>query len=134
MKIHFKKNGDFFVFYKNNKLIFCNGKKTLKASNSKHASFLKKELENQPDKDPYSILNLSFFASNLDVGEKKELVNLIVKELRADLILYRYFEDLKLIKILSKNYDPFIKKFNQIFLCNLQLITKLFRLLISFLH
>ena len=125
MKIHFKKNGDFFVFYKNNKLIFCNGKKTLKASNSKHASFLKKELENQPDKDPYSILNLSFFASNLDVGEKKELVNLIVKELRADLILYRYFEDLKLIKILSKNYDPFIKKFNQIFLCNLQLITKL---------
>tara|TARA_B100000287_G_scaffold382923_1_gene388384 strand:+ start:4854 stop:5522 length:669 start_codon:yes stop_codon:yes gene_type:complete len=126
MKVTLKKNGEFFVFYKNNELISCLKKKPLKASNSKHASFLKKELENKFDNDPYSVLNLSFFASNLDDVEKKEIANLIVKELRADLILYRYFEDLKLIKILSKNYDPYIKKFNQVFVCNLQLITKLF--------
>ena len=125
MKINFKKNGDFYVFYKNNKIIFCHEKKTLKASNLKHAGFLKSELENKTDNDPYSILNLSFFASNLGVVEKKEIANLIVKELGSDLILYRYFEDLKLIKILKKNYDPFIKEFNQIFFCNLQLITKL---------
>ena len=128
MNIVFKKKEDHFIFLKNGTLIQGSKKKPLTALNIEHAKSIIKELKKEISKDPYSILNLSLFSSNLDSNARNEINVNILDNLDNDIILYRYFDDENLIKIMNKNYSNFITGFNKTFKIKLWLVNKLFEI------
>ena len=74
MNIVFKKKEDHFIFLKNGTLIQGSKKKPLTALNIEHAKSIIKELKKEISKDPYSILNLSLFSSNLASNARNEII------------------------------------------------------------
>ena len=113
MKIFFKNSNDHFTFYKNDSLIKVSENNPLKALNSKHAELIIKDLKKKEIKtDPFSVLGLSIFASSLDKKQVKKIIFELLKNLDFDLLLYRFFDDEKLVKLMNKKYDPFVNTFN----------------------
>ena len=55
------------------------------------------------------------FASSLDKKQVNEIIGIILKDLDFDLLLFRFFDDKKLLKLMNQKYDPFIKNFNKKF-------------------
>ncbi len=116
MKFSYKSNDDFFIFYKNESLIKVSDNNPLIAINLKHAELILKDLRKKEVKpDQFSILGLTMFASSLDKKLINEIVLKLLKNLDFDLLLYRYFDDQTLLKLMNKKYDPFINKFNESF-------------------
>ena len=128
MNIVFKKKEDHFIFLKNGTLIQGSKKKPLTALNIEHAKSIIKELKKEISKDPYSILNLSLFSSNLDSNARNEIIVNILDNLDNDIILYRFFDDENLIKLMNKNYSNLITDFNKTFKIKLWLVKKLFEI------
>ena len=128
MNIVFKKKEDHFIFFKNGTLIQGSKKKPLTALNIEHAKSIIKELKKEISKDPYSILNLSLFSSNLDSNARNEIIVNILDNLDNDIILYRFFDDENLIKLMNKNYSNLITDFNKTFKIKLWLVKKLFEI------
>ena len=123
MKFSYRSNGDFFTFYRNDSLIKVSENNPLIATNSKHAELILKDLRKKEVKpDQFSILGLSMFASSLDKKLINEIVLKLLKSLDFDLLLYRYFDDQTLLKLMNKKYDPFINKFNESFNMKLKVI------------
>ena len=123
MKFSYKSNDDFFTFYKNDSLIKVSENTPLKAVNSKHAELILKDLRKKEVKpDQFSILGLSMFASSLDKKLINEIIYKLLKSLDFDLLLYRYFDDETLLKLMNKKYNPFINKFNESFNMKLKVI------------
>ena len=116
MNYSFKRCEDYFKFYKNDSLIKVSDKNPLLAINFQHAELILKDLKKKEVKtDPFSVLGLSLFASGLDRKQVDEIIDILLKDLDFDPLLFRFFDDKKLLKIMNKKYDPFIKNFNQIF-------------------
>jgi len=116
MKFSFKSCEDYFKFYKNDSLIKVSDNNPLLAINFQHAELILKDLKNKEVKtDPFSVLGLSVFASSLDKKQVNEIIGIILKDLDFDLLLFRLFDDKKLLKTMNKKYDPFIKNFNEKF-------------------
>ena len=110
MKFSYKSNGDFFTFYKNDSLIKVSENNLLIAINSKHAVLILKDLRKKEVKpDQFSILGLSMFASSLNKKLINEIVLKLLKSLDFDLLLYRYFDDETLVKLMNQKYAPFIR-------------------------
>ena len=128
MNIVFKKKEDHFIFLKNGTLIQGSKKKPLTALNIEHAKSIIKELKKEISKDPYSILNVSLFSSNLDSNARNEIIVNILDNLDNDIILYRFFDDENLIKLMNKNYSNLITDFNKTFKIKLWLVKKLFEI------
>ena len=123
MKFSYKSNGDFFTFYKNDSLIKVSENNLLIAINSNHAELILKDLRKKEVKpDQFSILGLSMFASSLDNKLIDEIVLKLLKSLDFDLLLYRYFDDEKLLKLMNIKYNPFINNFNESFNIKLKVI------------
>jgi chaperone required for assembly of F1-ATPase len=123
MKFSYKRNDDFFTFYKNDCLIKVSNNNPLIAINLKHAELILKDLRKKEVKlDQFSILGLSMFASSLDKKLINEIILKLLKNLDFDLLLYRYFDDQTLLKLMNKKYDPFINKFNESFNMKLKVI------------
>ena len=123
MKFSYKSNGDFFTFYKNDSLIKVSENNLLIAINSKHAELILKDLRKKEVKpDQFSILGLSMFASSLDKKLINEIVLKLLKSLDFDLLLYRYFDDETLVKLMNQKYAPFINTFNKSFNIKLKVI------------
>ena len=113
MNYSFKSCEDYFKFYKNDSLIKVSDKNPLMAINSQHAELILKDLKKKEVKtDPFSVLGLSVFASSLDKKQVNEIISIILKDLDFDLLLFRFFDDKKLLKLMNQKYDPFIKNFN----------------------
>ena len=128
MNFSYKNGDDFFIFFKNNSLIKVSENHPLLALNKKHAELILKDLGKKEIKpDQYSVLGLSMFASSLDKKQINEIIFKLLKNLDFDLLLYRYFDDEKLIKLMNQEYDPFINKFNESFKIKLKKIKGLIK-------
>ena len=123
MNFSYKSSDDFFTFYKNNSLIKVSENYPLLALGKKHAELILKDLKKKKIKpDQFSVLGLSMFASSLDKEQINEIIVKLLKNLDFDLLLYRYFDDEKLVKSMNKKYDPFINEFNKLFNIKLKII------------
>ena len=127
--VFFLKNcGDHFTFYKNDSLIKVSENSPLLAFNLKHAKLILKDLKRSKVKtDPFSVLGLSIFACSLDKKQSEEIILILLKDLEYDLLLFRFFDDKKLLKLMNKKYDPFINTFNEIFNIKLAIIDDLIK-------
>lgn len=122
MNFSFKSYGDYFSFYRKGSLIKASENKPLLAANTKHAELILEGLEKKEiNKDPFSILGLSLFASSLDKSQVLEIIVALLKNLDFDLLLFRFFDDKNLLKLINKKYDPFVTIFNKTF--NIKLST-----------
>ena len=65
------------------------------------------------------------FASSLDKKQVNEIILKLLKDLDFDLLLFRFFDDKKLLKLMNQKYDPFINNFNNKFNIKLTLIEDL---------
>ena len=134
MNFSYKSSNEFFTFYKNNSLIKVSENNPLLALSSKHAELIIKDLRKKEIKpDQFSVLGLSMFASSIDKKQISEIMFKLLKNLDFDLLLYRYFEDEKLVKLMNQKYDPFINKFNELFNIKLKIIKDLIKNTNSFL-
>ena len=123
MNFSYKSSDEFFTFYKNNSLIKVSENYPLLALSKKHAELILKDLKKKKIKpDQFSVLGLSMFASSLDKEQINEIILKLLKNLDFDLLLYRYFDDEKLVKLMNQKYDPFINEFNELFNIKLKII------------
>ena len=123
MNFSFKSSENYFLFYKNESLIKVSENNPLLAINLKHAELILKDLKKKEVKtDPFSVLGLSVFASSLDKKQVNEIIAVLLKDLDFDLLLFRFFDDEKLLKLMNQKYDPFINNFNKIFKMKLTII------------
>ena len=76
----------------------------------------------QTKKSPYSILSLSFFSSDLDLGDRKDIILKISKFLESDTILFRNFDDTELLNIMDMRYKDYISQFVKKFNINLKIL------------
>ena len=67
------------------------------------------------------------FASSLDKKKVNEIIIILLKNLDFDLLLYRFFEDEELVKLMNQKYDPFVSSFNEIFDIKLYVIKNLIK-------
>ena len=51
------------------------------------------------------------FASSLDKKQVNEIVGIMLKDLDFDPLLFRFFDDKKLLKLMNQKYDPFCQEF-----------------------
>ncbi len=126
MKFSFKSRDDYFIFFKNDSLIKVSQNNPLLAVNSKHAEQILKDLKKKEvQTDPLSVLGLSMFACSLDKKKVNEIITILLKDLDFDLLLFRYFDDKELLKLMNQKYNPFINTFNQIFNTKLTIVENL---------
>ena len=126
MKFSFKSCDDYFIFFKNDSLIKVSQNNPLLAVNSKHAELILKDLKKKEVKtDPLSVLGLSMFACSLDKKQVNEIITILLKDLDFDLLLFRYFDDKELLKLMNQKYNPFINTFNNIFNTKLTIVENL---------
>ena len=110
-----------FFFYKGNDQVFLNSSKPLYVLKKKHANFVLKEMIKKPNKNQFSVLNLTRFSAALSFEDKKKITGLIIDVLRNDLVLFRCFDDNDLLRLLSKKLDKYIKLFSKEFKLRLSL-------------
>ena len=67
-------------------------------------------------------LNLTFFSCALDIDDKNKIINLLLDNLKNDLILFRFFEDKNLQTLICKKLDVYVDEFSKIFKTNLKFI------------
>ena len=115
----------------NNKYRFLKDNQNLKTENGnilfvkrkKHAELIIKEfLQRSKFKDPNTLLNLTLFSCNLSKDEIEQIKKKIIELLNFDLLLFRSFDEIELVKIMEKEFDPFICKFEDLFDCKFEKI------------
>ena len=115
----------------NNKYRFKKDNKNLKTENGnilfvkkkKHAELIIQEfLQRAKSKDPNSLLNLTLFSCNLSKDEVQQIKKKIIELLNFDLLLFRSFDETELVKIMEKEFDPFICEFENLFDCKFEKI------------
>ena len=67
-------------------------------------------------------MNLTFFSCALDIDDKNKIINLLLDNLKNDLILFRFFEDKNLQTLICKKLDVYVDEFSKIFKTNLKFI------------
>ena len=108
-----------YGFLKNRKNLKTESGNILFVKRKKHAELIIKEFVNgKKSKDPYSLLNLTLFSCNLSKGEIEQIKKKIIEFLNYDLLLFRSFDENELLKIMEKEFDPFITEFENLFECN----------------
>ena len=114
--IEIKEVKEKFQFYRNEIKITTPSGNILEVTNKKHAYEILEEL-NKPKRknNSNSILNLTLFSCNLDEKDKILIIKEILETLRCDSILYRCFDDKKLIDLMNKNLNIYINKFKRKF-------------------
>ena len=108
-----------YGFLKNRKNLKTESGNILFVKRKKHAELIIKEFVNgKKSKDPNSLLNLTLFSCNLSKGEIEQIKKKIIEFLNYDLLLFRSFDENELLKIMEKEFDPFITEFENLFECN----------------
>jgi chaperone required for assembly of F1-ATPase len=114
-----------FFFYKGNDQVFLNASTPFYVFTKKHANLVLKEMIKKPNKNQFSVLNLTRFSAALTFEDRKKIIALIIDVLRNDLVLFRCFDDNDLLKLLSKKLDKYIKLFSKEFKLRLSLTNSL---------
>ncbi len=123
MLVKIQKEKDRYLFLKNKKNIFTPNGNFLEVKKKRHAELIVKEIQDKIyPKDPNSITNLTFFSCNLKVDEKQNIKKKIIELLNFDIVFFRCFEEIELVKLMNKKLNPFMLKFNKKFKSNLTLI------------
>ena len=65
---------------------------------------------------------MTFFSCALDIDDKNKIINLLLDNLKNDLILFRFFEDKNLQTLICKKLDVYVDEFSKIFKTNLKFI------------
>jgi len=124
-KIKIKRVDKKFFFYKGNDQIFLNSATPLYVFRKKHANLVLKEMLQKPNKNQFSVLNLTKFSLALSPEDKRRIILLIGDVLRNDLVLFRFFDDNDLLTLLSKRLDKYIELFSKEFNLRLSLISSI---------
>jgi len=117
--IKIAKINNYYRFVKNRKNLKTESGNILFVKRKKHAELIIKEfLNGEKPKDPNSLLNLTLFSCNLSKGEIEQIKKKIIEFLNYDLLLFRSFDENELLKMMEKEFDPFITEFENLFECN----------------
>ena len=112
-----------FRFLKNNQILKTENGNILFVKRKKHAELIIKEfLQRSKLKDPNTLLNLTLFSCNLGKDEIEQIKKKIIELLNFDLLLFRSFDETELVKIMEKEFDPFICEFENLFDCKFEKI------------
>ena len=112
-----------FRFLKNNQILKTENGNILFVKRKKHAELIIKEfLQRSKLNDPNTLLNLTLFSCNLSKDEIEQIKKKIIELLNFDLLLFRSFDETELVKIMEKEFDPFICKFEDLFDCKFEKI------------
>ena len=112
-----------FKFLKNNQILKTENGNILFVKRKKHAELIIKEfLQRSKLKDPNTLLNLTLFSCNLSKDEIEQIKKKIIELLNFDLLLFRSFDETELVKIMEKEFDPFICEFEDLFDCKFEKI------------
>ena len=114
-----------FFFYKGNDQVVLSASTPFYVFKKKHANLVLKEMIKKPNKNQFSVLNLTRFSAALTFEDRKKIIGLIIDVLRNDLVLFRCFDDNDLLKLLSKKLDKYIKFFSKEFKLKLSLTNSL---------
>ena len=118
-----------YRFLKNNQNLKTENGNILFVKRKKHAEFIIKEFLQQPkSKNPNTLLNLTLFACNLSKDEIEQIKTKVIELLNFDLLLFRSFDEVELLKKMEKEFDPFICKFEDLFNCNFKKIFSILHL------
>ena len=79
-----------------------------------HANILIREIKKKKN-NPHSILNLSLFSINLSKADKIDISKKLFKILQNDYILFRNFNDIKIIIDMNKKFGSLIEDFSSEF-------------------
>ena len=112
-----------FRFLKNNQILTTENGNILFVKRKKHAELIIKEfLQRSKLNDPNTLLNLTLFSCNLGKDEIEQIKKKIIELLNFDLLLFRSFDETELVKIMEKEFDPFICEFENLFDCKFEKI------------
>ena len=112
-----------YRFIKNNQNLKTENGNILFVKRKKHAELIIKEfLQQAKSKDPNTLLNLTLFSCNLNKDEIEQIKKKIIELLNFDLLLFRSFDEIELVKIMEKEFDPFICEFEDLFDCKFEKI------------
>lgn len=115
-----------YIFKKKQSKIRTQKGYLLEVNNKTHANLIISEILNKKKlKDPYSLINLTFFSCDLNDGDKEEIKRKIIEILNFDLTLYRCYEEEEFKVILEKNFKPYVTNFQEIFKTKLILINSM---------
>ena len=112
-----------YIFQKNNLNLKTENGNILFVKRKKHAELIIKEfLQQAKSKDPNTLLNLTLFSCNLSKDEIEQIKKKIIELLNFDLLLFRSFDEIELVKTMEKEFDPFICEFEKLFDCKFEKI------------
>ena len=112
-----------YRFIKNNQNLKTENGNILFVKRKKHAELIIKEfLQRAKSKDPNTLLNLTLFSCNLSKDEIEQIKKKIIELLNFDLLLFRSFDEIELVKTMEKEFDPFICEFEDLFDCKFEKI------------
>ena len=112
-----------YRFLKNNQNLKTENGNILFVKRKKHAQLIVGEFfQKAKSKDPNTLLNLTLFSCNLSKEEIEQIKKKIIELLNFDLLLFRSFDETELVKIMEKEFDPFICEFEDLFDCKFEKI------------
>ena len=112
-----------YRFLKNNQNLKTENGNIIFVKRKKHAElFIEEFLQRAKSKNPNTLLNLTLFSCNLCKDEIEQIKKKIIELLNFDLLLFRSFDENELVKIMEKEFDPFICEFEGLFDCKFQKI------------
>ena len=112
-----------YRFLKNNQNLKTESGNILFVKRKKHAKLIIEEfLQQTKSKNPNTLLNLTLFSCNLNKDEIEQIKQKIIELLNFDLLLFRSFDETELVKIMEKEFDPFICEFEDLFDCKFEKI------------
>ena len=112
-----------YRFLKNNQNLKTENGNILFVKRKKHAQLIVGEFfQEAKSKDPNTLLNLTLFSCNLSKEEIEQIKKKIIELLNFDLLLFRSFDETELVKIMEKEFDPFICEFEDLFDCKFEKI------------
>ncbi len=115
-----------YFFKKNNSKILTKNGFLLEVKTKKHAELILTEIfDKQKLENPYSLINLTFYACNLDNKDREEIMIKIIDLLNFDLVLYRCYEEKDLKELLNEKFEEYIFDFQKNFNTKLSLINSI---------
>ena len=112
-----------YRFIKNNQNLKTESGNILFVKRKKHAELIIEEfLQQTKSKNPNTLLNLTLFSCNLNKDEIEQIKQKIIELLNFDLLIFRFFDEIELVKIMDKEFDPFISEFEDLFDCKFKKI------------
>ena len=90
-----------------------------------HANLVLNQIASTKKKNQYALINLTYFSCALSIDDKKKIIEKLLDFLKNDLILFRFFEDEELKKLMNKKLNLYVENFSKTFKTKLSLVNHL---------